>query len=144
MLLSTVGTDLETGQERMTFGLQYLSDGIDFAVLAMGMFGIAEILRNLDHTETRDVVKQRDRPPAAELAGSASSPPARSCAAPRIGAILGILPGNGAVLGPFASYTIEKKLAQGPAPLRPGRHRGRRRARRAPTTPARRPPSSRC
>src|SRR3712207_5362816 len=58
ILLSTVGTDLETGQERMTFGLQFLADGIDFAVLAMGIFGIAEILRNLEHTESRDVVKQ--------------------------------------------------------------------------------------
>src|ERR671927_175373 len=87
ILLSTVGTDLETGQERMTFGLQFLSDGIDFAVLAMGLFGVAEILRNLDHTEVRDVVKQT---------------------------IGRLLPGNGAVLGPFASYTIEKKLAKDP------------------------------
>ncbi|WP_174799943.1 tripartite tricarboxylate transporter permease, partial [Microvirga aerophila] len=55
VLLSTVGTDLETGEERMTFGLPFLADGIDFAVLAMGIFGIAEILRNLDHTESRDV-----------------------------------------------------------------------------------------
>jgi putative tricarboxylic transport membrane protein len=58
VLLSTVGTDLETGEERMTFGLPFLSDGIDFAVLAMGIFGIAEIMRNLDHTESRDVVRQ--------------------------------------------------------------------------------------
>src|SRR5919106_3719325 len=58
ILLSTVGTDLETGEERMTFGFPFLSDGIDFAVLAMGLFGIAEILRNLDHTEHRDVVRQ--------------------------------------------------------------------------------------
>ena len=58
VLLSTVGTDLETGEERMTFGLPFLADGIDFAVLAMGIFGIAEIMRNLDHTEHRDVVRQ--------------------------------------------------------------------------------------
>src|SRR5687768_10140793 len=58
ILLSTVGTDLETGEERMTFGLPFLADGIDFAVLAMGVFGVAEILRNLDHTEHRDVVRQ--------------------------------------------------------------------------------------
>ena len=57
ILLSTIGTDLDTGQERMTFGFPPLSDGLDFAVLAMGVFGIAEILRNLEHTETRDVVK---------------------------------------------------------------------------------------
>src|SRR5215210_6932024 len=58
ILFSTVGTDLETGQERMTFGSPFLADGIDFAVLAMGLFGIAEVMRNLDQTETRDVVKQ--------------------------------------------------------------------------------------
>ena len=56
LLLATVGTDLETGQERMTLGIQDLSDGVDFAVLAMGIFGFAEIVRNLENPETRDVV----------------------------------------------------------------------------------------
>jgi putative tricarboxylic transport membrane protein len=113
VLLSTVGTDLETGQERMTFGLNFLSDGIDFAVLAMGIFGIAEILRNLDHTETREVVKQaigRLLPNKEDFRQSVA-PILRGTF---IGAALGILPGNGAVLGPFASYTIEKKLAKDP------------------------------
>jgi putative tricarboxylic transport membrane protein len=113
ILLSTVGTDLETGQERMTLGLQFLADGIDFAVLAMGIFGIAEILRNLEHTESRDVVRQaigRLLPNWDDF---------KQCVAPVlrgtfIGATLGILPGNGAVLGPFASYTVEKKLAKDP------------------------------
>ncbi|HEX2726470.1 MAG TPA: tripartite tricarboxylate transporter permease [Beijerinckiaceae bacterium] len=113
ILFSTVGTDLETGQERMTFGSPFLADGIDFAVLAMGLFGISEILRNLDHSETREVVKQaigRLLPDANDL---------KQCALPVlrgtfIGGTLGILPGNGAVLGPFASYTIEKKLAKDP------------------------------
>jgi putative tricarboxylic transport membrane protein len=111
ILLSTVGTDLETGEERMTFGLPFLSDGIDFSVLAMGIFGIAEILRNLDHTETRDVVRQaigRLLPNKEDFKQSAL-PILRGTA---IGAALGILPGNGAVLGPFASYTLEKKLAK--------------------------------
>src|SRR5215208_4704750 len=111
ILLSTVGTDLETGQERMTFGLAFLSDGVDFSVLAMGIFGIAEILRNLDHTETRDVVRQaigRLLPSADDFRQSAM-PILRGTA---IGAARGILPGNGAVLGPFASYTLEKKLAK--------------------------------
>jgi putative tricarboxylic transport membrane protein len=113
ILLSTVGTDLETGQERMTFGLNFLSDGVDFSVLAMGMFGIAEILRNLDHTETRDVVRQaigRLLPNKEDFKQSVA-PVLRGTA---IGAALGILPGNGAVLGPFASYTLEKKLARDP------------------------------
>jgi putative tricarboxylic transport membrane protein len=113
VLLSTVGTDLETGEERLTFGLPFLVDGIDFAVLAMGIFGIAEILRNLDHTEHRDVVRQaigRLLPNKEDFKQSAW-PVLRGTF---IGAALGILPGNGAVLGPFAAYTLEKKLAKDP------------------------------
>lgn len=114
LLLSTIGTDLETGQERMTFGFPPLSDGLDFAVLAMGVFGFAEVIRNLENPETRDVVRKavgRLLPNLSELRQSAA-PIARGTG---IGAALGILPGNGAVLGPFASYTIEKKLAKDPS-----------------------------
>jgi putative tricarboxylic transport membrane protein len=114
VLLSTVGTDLETGEERMTFGLPFLADGIDFAVLAMGIFGIAEIMRNLDHTETRDVVRQAIGRllPNKEDFRQSYKPVLRGTL---IGATLGILPGNGAVLGPFAAYTLEKKLAKDPS-----------------------------
>jgi putative tricarboxylic transport membrane protein len=114
LLLSTVGTDLETGQERLTLGIPELSDGVDFAVLAMGLFGIAEILRNLENPESRNVaIAQIGRllPTRAEL---------KRCFGPivratGVGSILGILPGNGAVLGPFASYAMEKKLAKDPS-----------------------------
>jgi len=114
LLLSTVGTDLETGQERLTLGIAELSDGVDFAVLAMGLFGIAEILRNLENPESRNVaIAQIGRllPTREEL---------RRCFGPivratGVGAVLGILPGNGAVLGPFASYAMEKKLAKDPS-----------------------------
>ncbi|SFI68455.1 putative tricarboxylic transport membrane protein [Bosea sp. OK403] len=114
LLLSTVGTDLETGQERLTFGFPPLSDGIDFAVLAMGVFGFAEVLRNLENPEARDVVKAkigRLLPNWSEIKQSIN-PVLRGTF---IGGILGILPGNGAVLGPFASYTIEKKIAKDPS-----------------------------
>jgi putative tricarboxylic transport membrane protein len=113
LLLSTIGTDLETGQERLTFGLDGLSDGVDFAVLAMGVFGIAEILRNLENPEARGVVKRkigRLLPSRAHLRKCAW-PVARATA---IGSALGIIPGNGAVLAPFASYTVEKRLAKDP------------------------------
>ena len=114
LLLATVGTDLETGEERLTLGIPELADGIDFAVLAMGVFGIAEILRNLENPESRDVVKSvigRLLPSREDL---------RKCVGPvvratGIGSILGILPGNGAVLAPFASYTLEKKMAKDPS-----------------------------
>ncbi|MBX3539680.1 MAG: tripartite tricarboxylate transporter permease [Chelatococcus sp.] len=113
LLLSTVGTDLETGEERMTFGYGPLADGIDFAILAMGIFGFAEVLRNLEVTEHRDVVRKaigRLLPSLAELRQSAPS----ILRGTVIGGTLGILPGNGAVLGPFASYSLEKKIAKEP------------------------------
>ena len=119
LLLSTVGQDIETGQERLTLGLVDLQDGIDFAVLAMGVFGIAEILRNLENPEARDVVRGaigRLLPSLADLR-RAFGPIVRATG---IGSVLGILPGNGAVLAPFASYTLEKKLAKDPSRLGKG------------------------
>src|SRR5215468_2334064 len=113
ILLSTVGTDLESGEERLTFGWSEISDGLDVAVLAMGLFGFAEILRNLETSQARDVVRAAIGnllPNHKDFAQSAA-PIARGTL---IGSILGLLPGNGAVLGPFASYTIEKKLADDP------------------------------
>jgi putative tricarboxylic transport membrane protein len=114
LLLATIGQDLETGQERLTLGFDDLADGIDFAVLAMGVFGIAEILRNLESPEARNVVRGhigRLLPSLADLR-RAFGPIVRATG---LGSVLGILPGNGAVLAPFASYTLEKKLAKDPS-----------------------------
>jgi len=114
LLLATVGQDLETGQERLTLGFMDLADGIDFAVLAMGVFGIAEILRNIENPEARAVMKGsigRLLPSAEDLRRS-FGPILRATG---IGSVLGILPGNGAVLAPFASYTLEKKIATDPS-----------------------------
>ena len=114
VLMSTVGTDLETGEERLTFGWNEISDGLEFTTIAMGIFGFAEILKNLENSEARDVVQAKIGnllPSFAELRQSAF-PILRGTA---IGSILGILPGNGAVLGPFAAYTVEKKLAADPS-----------------------------
>ncbi|MGE3646023.1 MAG: tripartite tricarboxylate transporter permease [Beijerinckiaceae bacterium] len=114
LLLSTIGTDIETGQERSTMGWPPLADGLDFTPLAMGLFGFAEILRNLDTPEARDVVRQkigRLLPSFAEIRQSVL-PVLRGTG---IGGLLGILPGNGAVLGPFASYAMEKKMAKDPS-----------------------------
>jgi putative tricarboxylic transport membrane protein len=114
LLLGTVGQDLNTGIERLTFGSPELADGLDFAPLAMGLFGFAEIIKNLESPEARDVVKQkigRLLPTWAEFKES-FNPIMRGTF---VGGVLGILPGNGAVLGPFASYTIEKKIAKDPS-----------------------------
>jgi len=114
LLLATIGTDLETGEERLTLGLTDLSDGIDFAVLAMGLFGFSEVLRNLESPETRDVLRGkigRLLPSLADLKRSAL-PILRGTG---LGSMLGILPGNGAVLGPFAAYSLEKRIAADPS-----------------------------
>ncbi len=114
LLLSTVGTDVNTGQERLTFGIGALVDRIDFAVLAMGLFGIAELLRSLENPEARDVVKASIGsvlPTWAEIKTSLN-PIFRGIG---LGTVLGALPGNGAVLAPFASYAMEKKLAKDPS-----------------------------
>jgi putative tricarboxylic transport membrane protein len=113
VLLSTIGPDLMTAQLRLTFGVSEIADGLDFAVVGMGLFGIGEILRNLDNPMSREVVRTkigRLLPGLAELKQSAW-PALRGTL---IGGALGILPGNGAVLGAFASYTVEKKMARQP------------------------------
>ncbi len=113
ILLSCVGADMETGRERLTFGLHMLHDGIEFVVLAMGIFGFGEIFKNLADPEVRDVVKHkigRLLPSLAEL--RANLPPIFRGTA--LGSILGVLPGNGAILGPFASYAVEKRLSKTP------------------------------
>ena len=114
VLLSTVGSDLQSGQERMTFGFSFLYEGIDFVVLAMGLFGIAEIMRNIERPETRDIASAaigRILPNRAEFRQSIG-PILRGTG---LGAVLGILPGGGSVLGPFASYATEKKIAKDPS-----------------------------
>ncbi|MBN9060965.1 MAG: hypothetical protein BGP06_16985 [Rhizobiales bacterium 65-9] len=114
LLMSCVGQDLETGVDRLTMGWTELSDGVDFAVLAMGVFGFAEVIRNLENPEARDVVKGSigSLLPNRDEFRRSAAPIARGTL---IGSILGILPGNGALLGPFASYTIEKKIAKDPS-----------------------------
>ena len=150
VLLSTVGTDLETGEERMTFGLPFLADGIDFAVLAMGIFGIAEIMRNLDHTEHRDVVRQAIGRllPNKEDFGSPTSP---CCAAPSSARSSASCPATARCSGRSPSYTLEKKLAKDPpllaaAPSRAWPGRERQQCRRAdlvhPAADARHPPNA--
>ncbi|HLU02508.1 MAG TPA: tripartite tricarboxylate transporter permease [Advenella sp.] len=113
LLLGMVGTDVNSGVARFDFGIPELQDGIDFAVVAMGVFGLAEIMNNLAQKENRVNItdkigslypnKQEFREAApAVLRGT------------MLGSSLGILPGGGAVLSSFASYTMEKKISKNP------------------------------
>ena len=113
LLLGLVGTDINSGHERYTFGLDVLGDGIGFIPVAMGLFGLAEILINL---ETRDETRM------SAVIGSLMPTRAEFRAAfpailrgTGIGTLLGVLPGGGALLSSFAAYAFEKKVAKDPA-----------------------------
>jgi putative tricarboxylic transport membrane protein len=124
LLLSMVGSDLETGAGRMTFDLAELSDGIGFANVAMGVFGFAEIIRNLEMSqESRDIVQSKITglmPTRQDLIDS-SGAIARGTI---LGSILGILPGGGAVVSSFAAYTFEKRVSKHPERFGHGEIRG--------------------
>src|ERR1700744_6021318 len=116
LLLSMVGSDIETGASRMAFNTPELADGLGFATVAMGVFGFAEIIRNLDAGAEmdRDLVQQKITglmPTKKDLIDSAPA----ILRGTALGSILGILPGGGAVIASFAAYTLEKKIAKDPS-----------------------------
>jgi TctA family transporter len=114
LLLGLVGTDTTTGDTRMTMGLLEFSDGIPFVCLAVGVFGIAEIVTNLRDPEPRRLVERRVRNLwiTRDDFARAWKPAVRGTA---IGGFFGALPGGGAVLSAFAAYSLEKKLARDPS-----------------------------
>ncbi|MBL8521460.1 MAG: tripartite tricarboxylate transporter permease [Betaproteobacteria bacterium] len=123
LLLGLIGTDVNSGLARFSFGIPELTDGISFVSIAMGVFGFAEIVRNLEQGEAREVFTNkvtklwptrqdfRDAWPAV-LRGTS------------LGSLLGILPGGGAVLGSFSAYTLEKKIAKDSSKFGKGDIRG--------------------
>lgn len=110
LLLGLIGTDVNSGAFRFTFGLDELQDGIDFVPLSMGLFGFAEIMRNLEGDMSRSLVpnKVKNILPSWQEIKVSVGPIVRGTA---LGSILGVLPGGGALLSSFASYAAEKKLA---------------------------------
>ena len=113
LLLGMVGTDVNSGVARFSFGIPELTDGIDFAAVAMGVFGFSEIMNNVQQKEEREVFldKISHLYPDWDDIKQATGPVLRGTA---IGSALGILPGGGAVMASFASYTIEKKISKHP------------------------------
>ena len=115
LLVGLVGTDGNTGGTRFTFDIRELTDGIDVATLAIGIFGIGEIISNLARpAEQRSVMAQKitrlwptgddfRRSWPAVLRGTS------------LGSVLGVLPGGGATLSSFAAYALEKKSARNPS-----------------------------
>jgi len=114
LLIGFIGIDVNSGAARMTFGIAELSDGLDFVPVAMGMFGLAEIIANLERPPAQRVVSQKIRDLIPTRADLKAAFPAmvRGTA---IGSFLGVLPGGGAALPPFTAYALEKKVAKDPS-----------------------------
>jgi putative tricarboxylic transport membrane protein len=114
LLLGMVGIDVNSGAPRYTFGLPMLTDGISFITLAMGLFGLGEIIANLEKEIDRTLLLSRVRGLMPTRADLRSSFPA-IVRGTIIGSFLGVLPGGGAVLSSFAAYAFEKKVARDPS-----------------------------
>lgn len=113
LLLGLVGTDVNSGVQRFTGGTPELLDGISFVIVAMGIFGIGEIIANLgdrkqENTELAQIT--RLMPTLSEL--RAMLPPVLRGTV--LGSVLGILPGGGATLASFSAYALEKKMSSKP------------------------------
>jgi putative tricarboxylic transport membrane protein len=123
LLLGLVGTDVNSGVRRFNFGTTFLADGVEFVALSMAIYGLAEVACNLERKQAASVISTavgRVWPSLADL---------RRCAGAilrgtGLGAILGVLPGGGALLASFAAYTLEKKVASPPRRFGEGDIRG--------------------
>jgi TctA family transporter len=114
LLLGLVGTDVNSGVARFSFGVSELSDGIGFVSVAMGVFGFAEIIANLEQKEKREIFTKKVTnllPTLQDFKDSWAS----ILRGTALGAALGILPGGGALLASFAAYTLEKKVSKNSA-----------------------------
>jgi putative tricarboxylic transport membrane protein len=118
LLFGLVGTDVNSGAQRFTFGISELFDGIDFVVVAMGVLGISELISNLDEPE------ENRESFAKNMKGTGIWRLSRddfrrawpaSIRGTIVGSILGCLPGGGALVSSFASYAVEKKIAKDPS-----------------------------
>lgn len=111
LFLGLVGTDVNSGAQRYAFGLPELADGFNFVIVAMGMFGIGEIIANLEDESRRDlgVKSVTGLMPTREDWRRMVAPTLRGTA---LGSFLGILPGGGAALASFGAYALEKRVSK--------------------------------
>jgi putative tricarboxylic transport membrane protein len=114
LLLGIVGSDVDSGLKRFTFGFFELMDGIDFVIIAIGVFAIAEIITNLSDPEERQVFTSKvgSLYPTLHDLKQSIAPIIRGTA---IGAFFGTLPGTGPAISSFSSYVVEKKAAKDPS-----------------------------
>jgi TctA family transporter len=114
LLLGIVGTDVDSGIQRFSFGIYELADGIGFVVVAIGVFAIGEIVSNLGDPEERALLTSKVAHlfPTKEDLKRSFAPILRGTA---LGAFFGVLPGTGPAIASFSSYMVEKKMAKDPS-----------------------------
>jgi putative tricarboxylic transport membrane protein len=114
LLLATMGQDPITGTTRFTFGSVALFDGLDFVAVAMGLFGVGEILHSLERTDKVQAVTRRITHiwPTRQDIRDSSGAIARGSV---LGFVIGVLPGGGGVISSLASYALEKRRAKDPS-----------------------------
>ena len=115
LLLGTIGTDINSGVPRFDFGISEMMDGISLVGLAMGLFGISEIVNSI--TIKRDAkitekITMRSMMPTKQDVKDSIKPMLRGSG---IGGFFGALPGTGAAIASFISYAVEKKIAKDPS-----------------------------
>ncbi len=124
LLISYIGTDIVTGRERFTLGIATIAGGFDIVPIAMGLFGISEVLINLERSEeVRDVfqTKLKNLLPNRKDWKDSSGPIARGSI---FGFLLGLIPGGGGLIASFISYAVEKKISKNPESFGTGDIRG--------------------
>jgi putative tricarboxylic transport membrane protein len=115
LLLGTVGTDVNSGVARFDFGIPELMDGINLVALAMGIFGIAEVISSINQAregEVKEKISLRTMLPTKDDTRRSIMPMLRGTG---IGSFFGALPGTGASIASFMSYAVEKKVAKDPS-----------------------------
>jgi putative tricarboxylic transport membrane protein len=114
LLLGIVGTDVNTGTQRYSFGVPELTDGIGFIVVAVGVFAIGEIVSNLGESEERRVFTSKvgNLMPSLDDFKRSIGPILRGTG---LGCFFGVLPGTGPAIASFSSYMVEKKVAADPS-----------------------------
>jgi putative tricarboxylic transport membrane protein len=113
LLFGIIGSDVSSGKVRFSFGIPELADGLDFVIIAMGIYGLGEIVANLENPQAaRQTTRNIGRlmPKLADYK-AIFAPVMRGTG---LGSLLGILPGGGATLASFAAYSVEKKVARQP------------------------------
>jgi putative tricarboxylic transport membrane protein len=123
LLLGIVGTDVNSGVARFDFGIPELADGIGVVSVAMGLFGFAEIITNLESQEPRERLSSKVKGLWLTKAQFKAAWPA-VLRGTGIGSVLGLLPGGGAMLASFAAYAVEKKVAADPSQFGKGAIQG--------------------